>query len=168
MRAFVPCSTLLGLMTNPAGARRQVVGVYDPQLLTPYAETLTAIGTIRALVVHGNGIDELTINGETDIAEVKNGAVHRMTISPEDVGLTSSSLDSLHAESATESANIIHQVFDGAKIPARDIVLLNAAAALLVADMADDFTDGVTKAAAAIDSGGAKQKLQQCIDVAKS
>ncbi|MBE8158058.1 MAG: anthranilate phosphoribosyltransferase [Betaproteobacteria bacterium] len=151
---------LLGPMCNPAGVRRQVVGVYDLALLAPYAETLGAAGALRALVVYGGGLDEITIAGETDIAELKDGAVLRRTLSPEDAGLAAAPLDSLRVSSAAESAALIRRVLAGETGAARDIVLLNAAAALIVAEIADDFADGVRRAAAAIDSGAAQKKLE--------
>lgn len=151
---------LLGPMTNPAGAKRQVTGVFSPELLTPYAEVLAALGAVRAMTVHGGGLDEISIAGETDIAELKDGAIVRQTISPEDVGLKRASVDSLRVSSAAESADKIRKVLDGEPGPERDIVLLNAAAVLIVADLADDFADGVHKAATAVDSGAARQKLE--------
>lgn len=152
---------LLGPMTNPAGVRRQVVGVFDVQLLTPYLETLAAAGAVRAMTVHGGGLDEISISGETDIAELKNGTILRRTISPTDVGLSIAAVDSLRVSSVGESAAVIRQVLSGQKGAARDIVLLNAAAVLIVAELANDFADGVVRAAAAIDSGAAQNKLQQ-------
>ena len=150
---------LLGPMTNPAGVRRQVVGVYDPALLAPFAEALAAGGALRAMTVHGDGLDEIGIGGETEIAELRDGAIFRRTIAPEDFGLHSAPLESLRVSSAAESAAIIRAVLNGETGPARDIVLLNAAAALIVADIADDFADGTRRAAAAIDSGAAQKKL---------
>ena len=157
---------LLGPMTNPAGVRRQVTGVFDVQLLTPYLETLAAAGAVRAMTVHGGGLDEISISGETDIAELKNGTILRRTISPTDVGLSIAAVDSLRVSSVGESAAMIRQVLSGQKGAARDIVLLNAAAVLIVAELADDFADGVVRAAAAIDSGAAQNKLQQLVAAA--
>ena len=162
---------LLGPMLNPAGARRQVVGVYSPDLLVPYAETLAAAGSLRAMVVHGGGLDEITIVGDTDIAEVNDGAVRRWTLSPADAGLEAApaeSLGALRAESAAESAKIIRDVLDGGKGPARDIVLLNAAAALMVSELADNIADGVAQAAAAVDKGRAVDKLREVLQAAKN
>ena len=159
---------LLGPMTNPAGVRRQVTGVFDVQLLTPYLETLAAAGAVRAMTVHGGGLDEISISGETDIAELKNGTILRRTISPTDVGLSIAAVDSLRVSSVGESAAMIRQVLSGQKGAARDIVLLNAAAVLIVAELADDFADGVVRAAAAIDSGAAQNKLQQLVAAANA
>ena len=152
---------LLGPLANPAGIRRQLVGVFDAQWLTPYAQTLAACGAKRALVVHGGGLDEITIAGETDIAELTaDGAIVRRTITPADAGLATSSLDSLRVSSSEESAALIRRIFAGEQGAARDIVLLNAAAALLVADVAADLADGVQQAAKAIDSGAAEKKVE--------
>lgn len=150
---------LLGPMASPAGVRRQVVGVFDSQLLVPYLETLAAAGALRAMTVHGGGLDEITIAGETDIAELKEGALTRRTITPEDAGLQFAELDSLRVSSAAESAALIRRVLDGEKGAARDMTILNTAAALIVADIAEDFADGAAQAAKAIDSGAAKDKL---------
>jgi anthranilate phosphoribosyltransferase len=154
---------LLGPLCNPAGVRRQVTGVFNLQLLVSYAETLAACGAQRAMVVHGEGLDEITIAGETAIAEWRDGAIVRYTIAPTDVGLSVASLDSLRVSSAAESAALINAVFAGNTGAARDIVLLNAAAALMVADKAVDFADGVQQAAVAVDSGAAAQKLSDFV-----
>lgn len=161
---------LLGPMTNPAGVRRQVVGVYDSALLATFAETLAAAGALRAMIVHGGGLDEISIAGETQIAELKDGAVFRRTIAPEDFGISSAPLDSLRVSSVEESAALIRAVLDGEQgdvRPARDMTLLNAAAVLVVADIADDFADGITKAAESVDSGAARQKLHLLTKSAK-
>lgn len=157
---------LLGPLVNPAGVKRQVVGVFDAQLLVPYAETLAAVGVRHALVVHGGGLDEISVSGETDIAELKDGAVIRWTLSPQDAGLAESPLASLRVSSAAESAMLINEVLAGKAGAARDIVLLNTAAALIVAGLADDFVGGVAQAAAAVDSGAARNKLREVIAAA--
>lgn len=151
---------LLGPMTNPAGVRRQVAGVFDGDLLVPFAEALAAGGALRAMTVHSGGLDEIGISGETDIAELKDGAIVRRTISPRDFGISPAPLDSLRVSTAAESAEMIRKVLDGEKGAARDMVLLNAAAALIVADIAEDFADGLALSAAAVDSGAARQKLR--------
>lgn len=150
---------LLGPMTNPAGVRRQVIGVFDAALLTPFAEVLAAAGALRIMTVHGGGLDEITVAGDTDIAELRDGAIVRRTISPRDFGMPIASLDSLRISSAAESADLIRKVLGGEKGAARDMVLLNAAAALIVADIAEDFADGIARAATAVDSGAARKKL---------
>ena len=157
---------LLGPLANPARARRQVVGVFSPTLLLPYAETLAAAGATRAMTVHGDGLDEITIAAPSDIAEVNNGAVIRTTISPQDFGLSIASLDTLRVSSAVESAMLIRKIFAGENGPARDIVTLNAAAALVVADIADSFADGVLRAQQSLDSYAAQNALAAAIAAA--
>ena len=159
---------LLGPMTNPAGVARQVVGVFAPELVAPYAETLAALGAKRAMVVHGAGLDEITIAGETDYAEVEDGAVVRGTVAPEDAGLRRAQLSEIAAASVDESKKIVLAVLDGDKGAARDITILNAAAGLMVAGVASDFADGAKRAAEAIDNGSAKKKLNDFIAAAKS
>ncbi len=154
---------LLGPMTNPAGVSRQVVGIFTPDFLAPYAETLATLGAKRAMVVHGNGLDEITIDGESDYAEFVDGAVVRGTVAPEDAGLRRAGLSDIRAATVADSKKITLAVLDGEKGAARDIVILNAAAGLIVADIAKDFPEGAAKAAQAIDNGGAKKKMQAFI-----
>ena len=142
---------LLGPLTNPAGARRQVIGVFSRELLLPYAEALAELGALRALVVHGGGLDEIAIATETDIAELKDGAILRRTVAPEDAGLQRGKTADLEASSVEESKAKLLSVLAGDLGAPRDVVLLNAAAALIVADKAEDFPDGVRLAGAAID-----------------
>ena len=159
---------LLGPLANPAGVGRQLIGVFSPNLLIPYAKTLAALGSARSMVVHGDGLDEITIAGESEIAEIKDGAIIRYAIKPEDVGLSSASLSGVLVSSVEESEAIFLAVLEGEKGAARDIVLLNAAAALLVADLAKDFPDAVSQAAAAIDQGAAKEKLNAFLRYVKA
>lgn len=151
---------LLGPLSNPAGARRQVMGVYDPRLLEPLVEVLGRLGATRAWTVHGQGLDELTTTGPTDVAEWKDGAVRRFQITPEDAGLPRASLADLRGGDAEENATALRALLTGAPGPYRDVVLLNAAAALVVADRASDLKDGVTIAARAIDDGSAARSLE--------
>ena len=159
---------LLGPLSNPAGVRRQVIGVYSESLLIPYAEVLSQLGAQHALVVHGRGedgasLDEISISGETDIAELKDGGITRLTIAPEDFGLATVPLSSLTIATAEQAKERLLAVLDGESGAARDVVLLNAAAALIVGGAAKSFPDGIEKAATAIDSGAAKQKLDAFI-----
>ena len=154
---------LLGPMTNPAGVSRQVVGVFSPDILAQYAETLAALGAKRAMVVHGGGLDEVAIHSETDYAEFADGAVVRGTIAPEDAGLQRGSLSSIRAASVEDSKTIMLAVLDGKSGAARDITIINAAAGLIVADIAKDFAEGAQKAAQAISTGAARQKLDEFI-----
>jgi anthranilate phosphoribosyltransferase len=145
---------LLGPMTNPAGARRQVIGVYAPEAVPLVAEALAAGGHMdHVLVMHGDGgVDELSLSGESIVAEVKGADVTHFRVSPEQVGIERSN-DALAGGDAAENASILRSVFSGELGPRRDIVLLNAAAVLLVAGIATDLRDGAAKAAEAIDSG---------------
>ncbi|SEB62570.1 anthranilate phosphoribosyltransferase [Terriglobus roseus] len=153
---------LLGPMTNPAGARRQVIGVYSAQAVPLVAEALAFSGHMQhALVVHGlSGLDELSLSGESLVAEVKGSEVTQFTVTPEDAGLMRSQ-DALAGGDAEQNAAILRGIFAGKAGPARDIVLLNAAAVLMVAGVADDLRGGVAVAAAAIDSGRVTQLLDQ-------
>lgn len=155
---------LLGPLSNPAGARRQVMGVYDPRLLEPLAEVLGRLGATRAWTVHGQGLDELTTTGETEVAEWKDGAVRRFSVTPEDAGLLRADLADLRGGDAEENAEALRALLDGAKGAYRDIVLLNAAAALVVADRAADLTEGATQAAAVIDDGRAAKALADLVE----
>ena len=155
---------LLGPLSNPAGAKRQVMGVYDPRLLEPLAEVLGRLGATRAWTVHGQGLDELTTTGETEVAEWKDGAVRRFTVTPEDAGLTRASLEALRGGDAEENALALRALLDGAKGAYRDIVLLNAAAALVVADRAVDLAGGAALAASVIDDGRAARALADLVE----
>jgi anthranilate phosphoribosyltransferase len=155
---------LLGPLSNPAGAKRQVMGVYDPRLLEPLAEVLGRLGATRAWTVHGQGLDELTTTGETEVAEWKDGAVRRFTVTPEDAGLPRASIDALRGGDAEENAVALRDLMDGAKGAYRDIVLLNAAAALVVADRAADLAEGAAQAAAVIDDGRAAKALADLVE----
>ena len=161
---------LLGPLANPAGAGRQLTGVFDRALILPYARTLAKLGCRRALVVHGGGLDEISVCGKTDAAELtESGKILEMSIAPEDFGLTrASSLDSLRAESAAESKAIVERVFAGESGPPRDAVLLNAGAAVYVAGLADEISDGIAQAARAVDDGIARRKLDEFVKAARS
>jgi len=156
---------VLGPLTNPAGANIQVLGVFDKALTKPMAEVLAKLGSLRALVVHGEGnLDELTITGETRISELKNGTVHTYSISPEEVGLQRSTLHELQGGSnVQESASIMKAVLSGEPGPRRDMILLNSGAALMAAGLTDDFTAGIKRAALCIDSGKAIKKLDELV-----
>ena len=155
---------LLGPLSNPAGARRQVMGVYDPRLLEPLAQVLGRLGATRAWTVHGQGLDELTTTGETEVAEWKDGAVRRFTVTPEEAGLPRADLDDLRGGDAEENALALRALLDGASGAYRDIVLLNAAAALVVADRAADLAEGAAQAAAVIDDGRAAKALADLVE----
>ena len=151
---------LLGPLTNPAGASAQVVGVYSLDLVEKVAEALSILGTHRAFVVHGlDGLDEITITGPTRVAELREGSVHAYEVTPEEFGLSSAPLDALSGGDATENARIVREILGGKKSARRDVVLMNAAAALVAAGRCEHFKDGVALAAQSIDSGSASQKL---------
>ena len=155
---------LLGPLTNPAGATCQVVGVYSDDLVEKLAEALSMLGLRRALVVHGSdGLDEITITGPTRIGEVRDGQVHTFEVTPEEFGLNRATLDDIAGGDAALNASLIRDVLAGKKSARRDVVLLNAGAALLAAGRADHLRDAVPMAAKAIDSGAALAKLQQLI-----
>jgi len=155
---------LLGPLTNPAGARRQVLGVYDSKWVKPLAEVLGALGAEKAWVVHGAGMDELSTVGESSVAEWKEGRVSLFTVTPEAVGLPRATIEDLKGGDPQFNAAALTRLLDSEKGPYRDIVLLNAAAALLVADKVERLEDGVAMAAEAIDKGQAKRALQKLVE----
>jgi len=151
---------LLGPLTNPARASGQVVGVYSLDLVEKLAEALSMLGLRRALVVHGlDGLDEITITGTTRVAEAREGSVRSYEVEPEEFGMARAALQDISGGDATENAAIIRAVLDGEKSPRRDVVLLNAAAALVAASRADHIAEAVPLAANSIDSGSAAAKL---------
>ncbi|HEX4785496.1 MAG TPA: anthranilate phosphoribosyltransferase [Candidatus Sulfotelmatobacter sp.] len=152
---------LLGPLTNPARASGQVVGVYSLDLVEKLAEALSMLGLHRALVVHGlDGLDEITITGITRVAEAREGSVRSYEVEPEEFGMVRAALQDISGGDATENAAIIRAVLSGEKSPRRDVVLLNAAAALVAAGRADRIADAVPMAAESIDSGAAAGKLE--------
>jgi len=160
---------LLGPLTNPARATCQVVGVYSADLVEKLAEALRMLGLHRALVVHGSdGLDEITITGPTRIGEVREGEVHTYEVTPEEFGLQRATLEDIAGGDASGNATMIREILEGRKSARRDVVLLNAAAALVAAGGADHLRDAVPLAAKAIDSGAALAKLQALIAFAKA
>jgi anthranilate phosphoribosyltransferase len=165
---------LLGPLTNPAGASAQIVGVYDASLTELVAQALGELGVQRALVVHGaDGLDEISISGGTAIAELRDGSVRSYTVVPEDFGLRRAPLEAIRGGDAAHNAEIIHKVLGSASLRRehgahRDIVLANAAGALVAAGRATDFLDGVRLAAESIDCGAARSKLEQLVAFSQS
>ena len=152
---------ILGPLTTPARARHQVVGVGAGSLLQRMAGALSTLGSRHALVVHGgDGLDEITLSGPTRVAEVVDGQVREYEIAPEDVGLDRVPVGALAGGTPEENARAARRILGGEQGPQRDVVVLNAAAALLAADLVPDLTAGVTRAAEAIDSGAAQKKLE--------
>jgi anthranilate phosphoribosyltransferase len=153
---------MLGPLTNPANANAQVIGVYAAALTEPLARVLAELGTIRAFVVHGaDGLDEISTTGESVIAEVREGVVHRYTVRPEDFGVPRASIAELRGGDREQNALIIREILRGEPGPRRDIVLVNAAAALVAGLRAQDLKDGVALAAKSIDSGRALGMLER-------
>jgi anthranilate phosphoribosyltransferase len=155
---------LLGPLTNPARASAQVVGVYSLDLVEKVAEALSMLGVHRALVVHGlDGLDEITITGPTRIAEVREGNVRTYEVTPEEFGIKRVALEELSGGDAAANAAIIREILEGKKSPRRDIVLLNAAAALVAAGKADHLADALPLAVQSIDSGAATARLNALV-----
>ncbi len=155
---------LLGPLTNPAGAGHQLIGVFAQRWVTPLAEALGRLGSRHALVVHGaDGLDELSLSGPSHVAEWTEGQVKTYTIEPAEFGLSACRLSELQVNSAQESADLIRHVFAGQPGPARDIVCLNAGAALYVGDLVSSVGQGIARAQAAIDSGAAARTLDAYI-----
>jgi len=175
MRHVAPARKVLGVRTifnvlgplcNPAGVSRLLIGVYAPEMTRPLAEVLARLGAERAWVMHGHdGLDELSTTGESIVAELRDGRVREFTITPEDAGLSRVQLNDLIGGDAAENAEAIRRTLGGAPGPLRDIVLLNAAAALMVAGKADSLRAGVEVAEKAIDSGAATAALERLADI---
>lgn len=156
---------LLGPLSNPASASRQVVGVFAPHWVEPLAHVLKALGSEHVWVVHGEGLDELTTAGETMVAELRDGAVHTFTLAPVDAGLPRARPDDLKGGAPAENAAALRAVLEGAHNAYRDIACLNAGAGLVVAGLAGDIAEGVTKAQAALDDGSAKAVLDKVVAI---
>jgi anthranilate phosphoribosyltransferase len=155
---------LLGPLTNPAGASAQVVGVYSVELVDKLAEALSMLGLHRALVVHGlDGLDEITITGLTRVAEVREGKVRTYEVTPEEFGLDRAPIETIAGGDAVANAAIIRGILAGQKSPRRDVVLLNASAALVAAGKTDHLADALPLAVASIDSGAAAKKLETLV-----
>jgi anthranilate phosphoribosyltransferase len=160
---------LLGPLTNPAGATRQIVGVPRPDLTELIARSLLLLGSQRAWVVHGaDGLDELSTTGYTKVSECRDGAVQTFYVHPADYGLPKASPDALKGGDAARNAQLVREVLDGGSGPTRSVVLLNAGAALFIAGRADSVRDGIAQAADAIDSGRAKTALAQLVAVSNA
>lgn len=159
---------ILGPLTNPAGCCHQVVGVGDPALLPKMAGALGRLGSIHALIVHGGGIDELSISGPSQIAELVGGQVREYEITPELLGLGRAPADAIRGGTAQENAVALRRILDGSPGPQRDVILLNAAAALLAGDRVDSLAAGIALAAESIDSGGARRALDGLVRLSQS
>ncbi|MHB8137940.1 MAG: anthranilate phosphoribosyltransferase [Smithellaceae bacterium] len=160
---------MLGPLTNPAGATAQLLGVYDPKLTEMFADVLKNMGTKRAFVVHGSdGLDEVTITGETRVAELKDGIVRTYNIHPKDYVGNTYPLNDIRGGDPTVNAQITRDVLSGKPGACRDVVLMNAALAIVAGEKAMDIKEGVGLAAECIDSGAAVKKLQALIEMSNS
>lgn len=160
---------MLGPLSNPAGAAIQVTGVYEDRIVLLAARVLANLGVRRALVVHGSdGMDEITLTGPTRYAEVRDGAIRQDSLSPRDFGLDVASSDGLSGGDADTNAEILNSVLRGQRGAARDVVVLNAGAALCIAGRADGWSDGAALAAESIDSGAAARKLAALVEFSKA
>jgi anthranilate phosphoribosyltransferase len=155
---------LLGPLTNPAGARIQLLGVYRPDVIRTMAEVLCLLGARRAMVVHGGGLDEITPTGPTRVAEIREGGIREYTIEPGEFGIPLSGIDDLRGGDAAENARILGEVLTGEKGAVRDAVLLNAGAALYLGGRAESMAGGILRAGESIDSGLSLEKLRHFID----
>jgi anthranilate phosphoribosyltransferase len=160
---------LLGPLSNPAGARRQLVGVPQPELTDLMARALALLGSERAWVVHGaDGIDEMSTTGHTKVSECRNGRVSTFYVHPADFGLAKASPADLRGGDAAANAAIIHSVLSGERGPRRDVVLLNAGACLFISGTSASVRDGIARAAEAIDSGAAARTLAAMAEISRS
>jgi len=160
---------ILGPLTNPAGARAQVLGVPDELLVEKLALVLQSLGCQRAMVVHGDdGLDEITVNGKTRVCELKEGRTTSYSVSPEDFGLPRASLDSLRGGTTDENAAQLRNILAGTPGPKRDVVVMNAAAVLLTGDRVKTLQQGISLAEEVIDNGHALTKLERLIEFSQS
>jgi anthranilate phosphoribosyltransferase len=160
---------ILGPLTNPAGAANQVMGVFHADLVGILARVLKELGSRNVMVVHGrDGLDELSISGDTFVGELRDGEVKEYTVHPSDFGLAVHALDTLRVADVQASRDMLLAALDGTLPPARDIVLLNAGASLYVSGVADSLRDGVDRAREAIESGAARQRLDKLAELSRS
>ena len=160
---------MLGPLTNPAGANAQIIGVYAAVLTEPLARVLAELGTVRAFVVHGaDSLDEISNTGESQISEVREGLVRTFTVRPEDFGIPRAAIADLRGGDREQNAQIIRALLEGEPGPRRDIVLMNAAAALVAGGRARDLKDGVGLAARSVDDGAARDKLQALVALSQT
>lgn len=159
---------ILGPLTNPAYVKGQVVGVYDGSLTRKIAEVLRNLGAKKALVVHGmDGLDEITTTTKTMVSEIKEGKIFDYEIDPQDYNIPYARVEDISGSDAKYNADLIIRIFEGERGPARDIVLLNAAAALYVGNLVEDIKEGLEKAAQVVDSGAAYEKLNEFVRVSR-
>ena len=160
---------VLGPLTNPASVPNQLLGVFSDDLLQPMAEVLQRLGSRHVMVVHArDGLDEISVGEATDVAELKDGQVTRFTIQPEDFGLSRGALDQIRVDGPEDSVRMIREVLDDTPGAARDIVQLNAGAAIYVAGAADSLEAGIARADQVISSGEARNRLDRLVVVTQS
>ena len=160
---FPTVFNLIGPLMNPAGASAQLCGVYSPALITRFATTLMALGTARAMVVHGHGLDEITVCGTTMVAEIDAGTVRHYIIDPREYGIPLAPLSDIAGQSPQKNASIIRHILSGGEGAARDVVTLNAGAAIYLGGEAPDLAVGIERANRAIDTGAAAERLDALI-----
>jgi anthranilate phosphoribosyltransferase len=158
----------LGPLLNPAGASARLCGVYSPALVPRLSAALLALGTERAMVVHGMGIDEITVAGPTLVAEIEGGKIRNYTITPEDFGIGRSPHSAISGHSPENNAGIIRTILSGAPGPGHDVVVLNAGAAIFLGDKAPDLMHGIEKAEEAIATGAAAERLEALREASRS
>jgi anthranilate phosphoribosyltransferase len=159
---------ILGPLTNPAGASRQLLGVFERDLTEPLARVLDNLGSMHALIVHGeDGLDEITITGKTYVSELKNGTITNFSIHPEDYGIAPRAIDRIRVQTIKENIACVDQVFNNSDHAKRDIVLLNAGAAIYVSGKASSIAKGIDQAREAINSGNARKVLTQLVEITK-
>ncbi|HLC61133.1 MAG TPA: anthranilate phosphoribosyltransferase [Candidatus Nanoarchaeia archaeon] len=154
---------ILGPLTNPAGAKSQLIGVFDSKLLPVMANVLKNLGSRHVMIVNGNGLDEISISDKTDVFELKNGIIENYSINPSEFGFKLCTISDLKGDNPKDNAKIIIDVLNGLKGPKRDVVVLNAAAALLACGLAKDFEGGIALASRSIETGNAMEKLNKLI-----
>jgi anthranilate phosphoribosyltransferase len=160
---FSSVFNLLGPLLNPAGAAARLCGVYSPALIPLFARTFLSLGTERAMVVHGDGLDEITVSGMTQVAEIKHGVISEYTVVPEQFGMGRSPVSALAGNSPSENADLIRAIFSGMQGAARDVVIMNAGAAIYLGAKTGSFAEGVSLAEKTIDSGAAAGKLEELV-----
>jgi anthranilate phosphoribosyltransferase len=160
---------LLGPLSNPAGATNQLLGVFSEAWLEPLTQVLKELGSRKVWTVHGSdGLDEMTTTGPTLVAALENGAIRRFTVTPDEVGLPTAKLEDLKGGDPEHNAAQLRAVLEGARIPYRDVALLNAAASLVIADAAANLRDGLDRATRALDSGASKATLDRLVQVSNA
>ncbi len=159
---------LLGPLSNPAGVKRQLLGVFSPQWVLPLAEVMKDLGADAVWVVHGQGLDEITTTGSTEVAALEDGKIRSFTVTPADFGVAEATIDSLRGGNGEENAKALRAVLEGAKNAYRDIALANAAASLVVAGMASDISRAMVLATESLESGAAAGALDKLVAVSNS